>query len=119
MPRKRKAAPTEVFISHSSGDAVFIQRLKEVLNKHGVKSFVSKINIRGAQQWHDEIGTALQRCDWFLLVLSPQAVQFRLGKTRINVRSPGQPLPWAHNPGSLQRLRPGCLVLDPVLHRMG
>jgi TIR domain len=28
----------------------------------------------GAQQWHDEIGAALRRCDWFLLVLSPNAV---------------------------------------------
>jgi hypothetical protein len=75
MPRKRKAAPSEVFISHSSKNAIFIGRLTDVLAKHGVKSFVSKTNIRGAQQWHDEIGTALRRCDWFLLVLSPQSVR--------------------------------------------
>ena len=24
--------------------------------------------------WHDEIGSALRRCDWFVLVLSPGAV---------------------------------------------
>jgi len=29
----------------------------------------------GAQPWHDEIGTALQRCDWFAVVLSPQSVE--------------------------------------------
>jgi hypothetical protein len=75
MPRKRIAAPSEVFVSHSSKNATFIHRLKEVLTNHGVKSFVSKTNIRGAQQWHDEIGTALKRCDWFLLVLSPQSVR--------------------------------------------
>jgi TIR domain len=75
MPRKRKAAPSEVFISHSSKNSIFIDRLSEVLAKHGVKSFVSKANIRGAQEWHDEIGTALKRCDWFLLVLSPQSVR--------------------------------------------
>lgn len=28
----------------------------------------------GAQQWHDEIGAALRRCDWFLLVLSRNSV---------------------------------------------
>jgi hypothetical protein len=39
--------------------------------------FLSKANIQGAQQWHDQIGTALRRCDWFLLVLSPQSVQSR------------------------------------------
>src|SRR5947209_16075448 len=75
MPPKRKTAPSEVFISHSSKNAVFIDRLKDVLTKHGVKSFVSKAHIRGAQEWHDEIGTALKRCDWFLLVLSPQSVR--------------------------------------------
>ena len=75
MPRKPKAAPTEVFISHSSQRAKFVSRLNGVLAKHKVKTFVSKANIRGAQQWHDENGTALKRCDWFLLVLSPQSVR--------------------------------------------
>lgn len=75
MPRKPKAAPGEVFISHSSRDVNFIARLSGVLTEHKVKSFVSKLNIRGAQQWHDEIGAALKRCDWFLLVLSPQSVR--------------------------------------------
>ena len=75
MSRKRKSAPTEVFISHSSKNAAFISRLKSVLTNHKVKSFVSKTSIRGAQQWHDEIGAALKRCDWFLVVLSPQSVR--------------------------------------------
>ena len=75
MPRKRRTAPSEIFVSHSSKNSVFTDRLKDVLARHGVKSFVSKANIRGAQEWHDEIGTALKRCDWFLLVLSPQSVR--------------------------------------------
>lgn len=74
MPRKRKAAPSEVFISHSSKNGSFVNRLEKVLTRHGIKSFFSQTNIRGAQQWHDEIGAALKRCDWFLLILSPQSV---------------------------------------------
>jgi hypothetical protein len=74
MPRQRKSAPSEIFISHSSKNASFVNRLKAVLTAHGLKSFMSKTSIRGAQEWHDEIGTALKRCDWFLLVLSPQTV---------------------------------------------
>ena len=77
MRRKQEPAPTEVFISHSSRNAGFISRLTGVLTEHRIKSFVSKASIRGAQQWHDEIGTALKRCDWFLLVLSPQSVRSR------------------------------------------
>ena len=39
-----------------------------------MNSFFSKKNIHGAQEWHDELGAALKRCDWFLLVLSPDAI---------------------------------------------
>jgi hypothetical protein len=74
MSRNRNAAPAEVFISHSSKNATFASRLVRVLAAHGVKSFLSKQHIRGAQEWHDEIGAALQRCDWFLVVLSPKSV---------------------------------------------
>ena len=34
----------------------------------------SQTNILGAQQWQDQIGAALRRCDWFVVVLSPQSV---------------------------------------------
>ena len=33
-----------------------------------------QINMIGAQQWHDEIGAALRRCDWMLILLSPNSV---------------------------------------------
>lgn len=29
----------------------------------------------GAQQWHDEIGAALKRCDWFMVVLTPATIE--------------------------------------------
>jgi len=66
--------PAEAFLSHSSTDRRFVNRLVTVLVRHGVPVFCSKKSIRGAQQWHDEIGAALARCDWFLLVLSPRSV---------------------------------------------
>src|SRR5262249_25640446 len=31
-------------------------------------------NIIGAQQWQNEILSALQRCDWFVVLLSPDAI---------------------------------------------
>jgi hypothetical protein len=36
---------------------------------------VQRAAIVGARQWHDEIGAALERCDWFALVLSPSSVR--------------------------------------------
>lgn len=49
-------------------------RLAASLGAHGIPVWYSSVNIAGAKQWHDEIGAALDRCDWFALVLSPDAV---------------------------------------------
>ena len=67
--------PSEVFLSHSAKDRQFATRLTDMLRAHGIPVWYSQTNILGAQQWHDEIGAALQRCDWFLVVLSPNSVQ--------------------------------------------
>ena len=66
--------PNEVFLSHSSLDRQFATSIAEVMRAHGVPVWYSQTNIIGARQWHDEIGAALQRCDWFVLILSPNAV---------------------------------------------
>lgn len=64
----------EVFLSHSSRDRKFATELAEVLRRHGIPVWYSKTHIRGAQQWHDAIGRALARCTWFVVILSPGAV---------------------------------------------
>jgi len=69
------AAPQEAFLSHSSQDDEFVARLADQLRRHGVPVWYSQTDILGAQQWHDEIGAAIGRCDWFLLVLSPHSVE--------------------------------------------
>lgn len=74
MSRKRSKGPTEVFVSHSSRDSTFATKVVKALADHGIKAFYSKRSIKGAQEWHDEIGEALKRCDWFVIVLSPNAV---------------------------------------------
>jgi hypothetical protein len=66
--------PTEIFLSHSSADRAFASDVAEMLRRHGLPVWYSDTNITGAQQWHDEIGEALRRCDWFVLVLSPASV---------------------------------------------
>src|SRR2546425_6442128 len=68
-------APKEVFLSHSSRDRKFASEVAESLRRHGIPVWYSQTNIQGAQQWHDEIGDALRRCDWFVLILSPGAVK--------------------------------------------
>lgn len=48
-------------------------RIADVLGDHNVPVWYSRTNLRGAQQWHDEIGAALKRCDWFVVLLSKSA----------------------------------------------
>lgn len=66
--------PREIFLSHSGADRAFVLPLAEALRRHGLPVWYSATNILGAQQWHDEIGAALRRCDWMIVVLSPDAV---------------------------------------------
>ena len=75
--------PNEVFLSHSNRDRPFVRKLVDVLRRHGIPIWYSETNIQGAQQWHDEIGAALRRCDWFVLVLSPHAVESKWVKREL------------------------------------
>jgi len=60
-----------------------VRRLARLLADHGVRYWFSEAHILGAQQWHDEIGLALARCDWFLLILSPPAVKSKWVKREL------------------------------------
>ncbi len=74
-PMPADGRPAEVFLSHSSADRAFVVDLATAMRRHGVPVWYSGTEIVGAQQWHDEIGSALARCDWFVLILSPNAVE--------------------------------------------
>jgi len=66
--------PVEVFLSHSHHDERLTVRIADELRGHGVAVWYSEKHIAGAQQWIDQIGLALKRCDWFVVVLTPEAV---------------------------------------------
>jgi hypothetical protein len=67
--------PREIFLSHASADAEKAGRIASVLREHGMPVWYAPTNIIGARRWQDEIGSALKRCDWFVLLLSPSAVE--------------------------------------------
>src|SRR5271165_1059057 len=74
----------EVFLSHASQDHAKARRLRELLTDNGVPVWFSPHHIRGAQQWQDEIGSALARCGWFLVLLTPHAVKSIWVKRELN-----------------------------------
>ena len=95
--------PNEVFLSHASADRAFVTKLADTLRRHGVPIWYSDTNIRGAQQWHDEIGAALRRCDWMVLIFSPDAVASRWVKRELlfslqQDRFDGRIIPVLHRP---------------------
>ena len=66
--------PTEIFVSHAVKDRRFADRLVAALRANGFNVWYSDIHLAGADDWQDEIGKALRRCDWFLVVLSKNAI---------------------------------------------
>lgn len=67
--------PREVFLSHASADRLTSERIISSLRGHKIKVWYSKTSLRGAQEWHDEIGRALARCDWLVVLLTPAATR--------------------------------------------
>jgi hypothetical protein len=78
MPR-----PKRLFVSHATVDRRFLNRLSAVFKEYHIPFWYSAAHIRGAQQWHDEIGVSLAKCDWFLLLLSPAAVRSKWVKREL------------------------------------
>jgi hypothetical protein len=75
--------PGKLFLSHASADRPFVSKLATFLTVRKIPFWYSKRHLVGAQQWHDEIGKALQSCDWFLVVISPAAVRSKWVKREL------------------------------------
>jgi hypothetical protein len=79
----RIGRPREIFLSHSSRDGRQAKQIAARLGKFGLNVWFAPSNLRGAQAWHDEIGRALRRCDWFVVLLTPAAVRSRWVKREL------------------------------------
>lgn len=74
LPVGGQALGTEIFISHSTQDVKWIEsELIPLLKDAGLVPWYSKDDIRTAEYWERQILAALNRCAWFLIVLSPRS----------------------------------------------
>jgi hypothetical protein len=78
----RARRPRELFLSHANRDHRFTAKLADVLARHGVRTWYSEADVN-VEAWHDAIGDALARCNWFALVLTPAAVRSRWVKEEL------------------------------------
>ena len=69
--------PKELFLSHSANNRAIASGIADTLRRHNVPVWYSDTNIKTAAQWHDEIGRALRRCDWFFVLLSKHSIASR------------------------------------------
>ena len=76
-------SPKEIFLSHSSNNRPIAASIAETIRNHSVPVWFSPTNIITAQQWQDEIGKALRRCDWFMVLLSSDSVNSKWVKMEL------------------------------------
>ena len=65
--------PRRCFLRHATQDSDFSDALADALARHGVDVFYSAAPALGVGRWMDQIGLELDRCDCFLVVISPAA----------------------------------------------
>ena len=83
MTSQENALPREIFLSHSVKDHAFTTRIAELLRDHDRTVWYAPNELVGGDFWLDELGRALDRCDWFLVVLSPNSIKSRWVKSEV------------------------------------
>ncbi len=64
-----------VFVSHSVQDKAFVEEhIVDFLEKQGIDTWYSPDDIKSACDWEETVRKALNKCDWFLVVLTPNAI---------------------------------------------
>lgn len=66
--------PPRIFVSHSHKDDAFTQRLVDDLHRAGAQVWVDKAGIQHGN-FMERIDEALAQSEWFVLVLTPNAVE--------------------------------------------
>jgi hypothetical protein len=77
-------AHTRVFISHSTKNVKFVDWLVERSRDHYISTWYAPRHMPGGY-FAENIRQALRECDWFLLVLSPWAMQSEWVKLELDI----------------------------------
>ena len=66
---------TTIFLSHSSSDHAQASEIVSLLQGHGLEIWYSDYDIKATADWEQSIRTALDRCEWFIVLLSRESVK--------------------------------------------
>jgi hypothetical protein len=73
------------FISHSSKDKEFVERLYADLQNNGVRCWYAPMDIQGGRKLHEQFDQAIRLYERLLLILSPHSMQSEWVKTEIAI----------------------------------
>lgn len=76
-----------VFVSYSRRNKTFAERLARDLSDAGLEVWVDFRQIQGGERWRDEIQRGLERSDFLVAVLSPDAITSEWVTQEINTAS--------------------------------
>ena len=72
--RPSKNQAVKVFISYAHKDKVFAKKLANELENCGMKVWWDFDSLKGGQDWQKEIERGIKQCNFFLVALTPDAV---------------------------------------------
>lgn len=72
--RLSKTGGVRVFISYAHADKTFVEKLANELENQGMKVWWDFDRLKAGQVWQKEIERGIKQCDFFLVVLTPDAV---------------------------------------------
>ncbi|GEM_PF-919019 len=73
--KHESARGTTAFISYARADEVFARKLSVDLRKSHIATWLDVQDIEAGKSWARQIGEALDRCAFMVLLLSPESVQ--------------------------------------------
>jgi WD40 repeat protein len=65
--------PGYVFVSYSSGDRSYVERLDARFQALGVRTWIDRLGIATGRRWRKEIREAIDGCDALVVVMTPEA----------------------------------------------
>ena len=75
----------KVFLSHSTNDRAFVERqLVPLFDGENIDVWYAPDDIHTADEWERRIVQGLETCDWFLVVMSPNAVTSEWVKAEVH-----------------------------------
>lgn len=85
LPSQRTSTTTKLFVSYNHADSVFVNKLERDLASHGAEVWRDVREIRVGESVIRKIREGIDRCDYFIVVLSQKSIKSEWVQREIDV----------------------------------